>query len=71
MLSRKQRRKKGLPELARNGPMCDPYSNYHMFRGVRERAFGWLLISCWLPFGVTFGCLFSQKKGIAELNKSD
>ena len=33
-----------LLEVARIGPMCDPYSKYHMFREVKECPFGWLWV---------------------------
>ena len=58
--SGKQRREKMLPELSQSGPMCDLYNKNHMFRGVKEHPFGWLLVSFWLPFGVTFGHFFRK-----------
>ncbi len=47
--------KRVLLEVARIGPMCDPYSKYNMFGEVKECPFGWLLGWFWLPFGVTLG----------------
>jgi len=62
--------KRVLPELARIGPMCDPYSKYHMFGEVEESPFWWLLVSFWLPFGVTFGH-FLQKVAIRRHQKTN
>ena len=57
-----------LPELTRIGPMCDPYSKYHMFGEVKECQFGWLWGSFWLPFGVTLG-IFLRQNVIRGLKK--
>ncbi len=37
--------KRVLPEVAHIGPMCDPYSKYHMFGEVEESPFSRLLAS--------------------------
>ena len=34
--------KRVLPEVARIGPMCDPYSKYHMFREAEQSPFSWI-----------------------------
>ena len=68
-VSRKRCRKNVLPEVARNGPMCDPYCKYHRFREVKECPFGWLWGSFWLPFGVILGH-FLQKVAIRGPTKT-
>ena len=47
-------RKYVLPEPIPNGKMLIFYCKYHMFWEVAHHPFRWLLVSFWLPFGVTF-----------------
>ena len=65
-VSRKQSRKSEVPEHLKSGKMSILYSNYHMFGEVGHLQFRGLLVSFWLPLGVTFRH-FWRKGGIWEL----
>ena len=64
--SRKQSRKSVVPEPPQDGKKLILYTNYYMFREVGHPQFTCLLVSFWLPLGVTFRH-FWQKASIREL----
>ena len=46
----KKNKKSGVTNRVWRGPICDPYSNYHMFREVRKNPLGSILEAPGLPF---------------------